>query len=188
MKAPGFLLGLLVVVLGVIPFSEAALAPDAATTPTALRAALVGKWVLDPEASADACARAQFGPRQQLTALPAKAGQPRTYRTNFTNKPFNIQEYGQLKSAALAGFRANTNAPGPGLTFLADGTGTRGEPTKPEVQDGAFQWELKGHNLTISNSAKGSTLQLQFTNQTQLVIPAYRGLPLVFRPEKVRAK
>ncbi len=188
MKTSPFILGLLIAALGATQFAEPGLAQDTSAAPAALRAALVGKWVLDPEATADALARAQFGPRQQVTALPAKAGQPRAYRTNFTNKPFNLREYEQFKAAALEGFRANTNAPATAFTFLADGTGTGGEPNSPGAKDAALHWDLKGRNLTISNPAKGTTLQLQFTNQAQLTIPGYRGMPLVLRPEKAKAK
>jgi len=190
MKTSPFILGLVIAALLATQFVAPGLAEDTSAAPAASRTALVGKWVLDPEATADAYARAQFGPRQQVTALPAKAGQPRAYQTNFTNKPFNPREYEQFKAAALEGFRANTNAPATAMTFAADGTGTREEQIRPgaAAPGGAFQWDLKGHNLNISNPAKGSTLQLQFTNQTQLCIPGYRGMPLVFRPEKARSK
>ena len=169
-----------------------AAAQSTSLDPAALKAALIGKWVLDPEATADAMARYQFGPRQQVTLAPTKPGQPRTFRTNFINKPFNPQEYEQFKAAALEGFRAKSNAAPPLIIFAPDGSGTRSEQRNPgaPAADAPFQWVLDGRQLTIKNPTNESSLQIAFTNKNQLRIPspALRGLPCIFKPERAAAK
>jgi len=168
-------------------FTEPAVAQDTSTDSAALRTALVGKWVMDPEGTIDVIARAQFGKRQQVIRLPAKPGQPQTYRTNITNKPFNAQEYEEAKAEALRGFHSTTNLQLPSVTFAADGTGKLANPNRPGTPAGvtAFQWHLDGHKVTLKNPADGHTNQFQFTNQTQISVPFWpeRGLALVFKRE-----
>ena len=172
-------------------FTEPAVAQDTSADSAALRAALVGKWVMDLEATAGVVARAPFGKREQVIRLPAKAGQPPAYRTNITNKPFNAQEYERMKAACLAGMRSLTNVQSPSMTFAADGTGKSTNPNRvASARETAFQWQLDGHKVTLRDPADGRTNQFQFTNQTQITIPfwAERGLFEIFKREGAKSK
>jgi hypothetical protein len=171
-----------------------AVAQDTSIDSAALRTALVGKWVLDPEATADAFARAEFRERRQVIRLPAKPGQPPAYRTNIVKKPFNAQEYERLKADGLRGFHSITNAELPSLGFAADGTGESNElnATADAARARGFQWRLDGHTVTMIHSFYGRTNQFQFTNQTQLTIPFQphldRGLFVVLKREGANSK
>jgi hypothetical protein len=172
-------------------FTEPAVAQDTSADSAALRAALVGKWVMDLEATAGVVARAPFGKRQQVIRLSAKAGQPQAYRTNITNKPFNAQEYERMKAECLAGMRSLTNVQSPSMTFAADGTGKSTNPNRvASARETAFQWQLDGHKVTLRVPADGRTNQFQFTNQPQITIPfwAERGLFEIFKREDAKSK
>jgi hypothetical protein len=173
-------------------FTEPAVPQDASADSAALRTTLVGKWVMDPEGTADVIARAQFGKRQQVIRLPAKADQPQAYRTNITNKPFNAQEYERRKAECLAGMRSLTNVQLGSMTFAADGTGKDTNPnsTGTRAREAPFQWQLDGDRVTLTDPADGRTNQFQFTNQTQITIPFWpeRGLFMVFKREGAKSE
>jgi hypothetical protein len=173
--------------VAVTQFTEPAVSQDTSADSAVLRTTLAGKWVMDPEGTIDVIARSQFGKRQQVIRLQAKPGQPPAYRTNFTNKPFNVQEYEQAKAEALRGFHSTTNLQLPSVTFAADGTGKLANPNRPGTPAGetAFQWHLDGDKVMLKNPVDGHTNQFQFTNQTQISVPfwAERGLFIVFKRE-----
>jgi hypothetical protein len=163
---------------------ESPLPPD----PAQLKAALVGSWVMDPEATADAVALDQFGPQRRVIPNPKKPGQPLTYRTIVTNKPFNLQEYAMTKGLFFAGIRADTNAQLPRMTFAPDGTGTISGKSKAGSQESGerFHWVLQGLQLTITVAGEKSGLQTEFTSRTQLSLrpPLLLGLRMVLKPER----
>lgn len=185
------ILPLLTAVFVVAHFNEPAVAQYALAVSEALRTALVGKWVMDPEGTADVIARAPFGKRQQVIRLPAKAGQPQAYRTNVTIKPFNAQEYERMKAEALSGFRSMTNVQMPSVIFASGGTAKFTNPNNPEAptQGTEYQWHLDGQEITMKDPVAGRTNRFQFTNQTQITIPfwAERGLFMVFKREGAKS-
>ena len=147
--------------------------------------ALIGNWVMDQEATADALALDQFGPKVRLVPNPQQPGQPQTFTTNFTDKPFNVQEYALIRSTLLAGFRANTNEVSSRMTFAADGTGMNCDVTKssgPEPVE-HFQWALQGRQLTITAPGNKTSVQTEFTNKNQLSLTLGRGMRIVLKPE-----
>ena len=156
--------------------------------PSRLKEALVGSWVMDPEAMADAAALDQFGPQRQVIPNPKRPGQPLTYRTIATNRPFDLQEYALTRGLLLAGIRANTNAQLPRLTFAPDGTGTIPEKGKSgnREPDTRFQWVLQARKLTLTIAGEKSSLQTEFTNRNQLSFrpPHLRGLRLILKRER----
>jgi hypothetical protein len=176
-------------------FRLPAAAQSASPDPSPLKAALIGKWVLDHEATADTWARLSFGSRQQVTPVPTKPGQPRIFRTNFINNPFNPQEYEQRKVVVLEGFRTNSNWNSLLLTFAPDGTGTtmpgQQKPGAPAAGT-PFQWVLDGHKLTIKNPTNGYSLQIAFTNKNELRVPRgstiMHGVTIVYKPERATPK
>jgi hypothetical protein len=148
--------------------------------------ALVGDWVMDEEATADAFALGQFGPKQQVVPNPRKLGQPQTFSTNITNKPFTWQEYATIKSLFLASLRANTNEVSSRMTFAPDGSGVNSDEYKSGKRESVeqFQWVLEGRKLTITNPGGKTPVQTEFTNMNHLSFTTGRGIRLVLKPER----
>ena len=149
------------------------------------RAALVGNWIMDQEATADAIALNQFGLKRRVVQNLEKPGQPQTFSTNFVNKPFNWQEYAMIKSTLLAELRSNTNEVSSRMTFAADGTGMNADLNKSgsAVPVEHFQWVLQGRKLTITSPGNKTSIQTEFTNRNQLSLTLGRGMPIVLKPE-----
>lgn len=163
-----------------------ALAQSTSTAdPSPPRAALVGNWIMDQEATADAIALDQFGPKRWVVPNPEKPGQPQTFSTNFTDKPFSWQEYAMTRSTLLAGLRANTNEVTSRMTFAADGTGMNSDLNKSGVAEPVehFQWVLQGNKLTITSPGKKTSIETEFTNRNQLSLALGRGMRIVLKPE-----
>jgi len=163
----------------------AAAQSTAAADPARLKEALVGDWVMDQEATADAFALDQFGPKRRVVTNPQKQGQPQTFSTNVINKPFNVQEYAMTRSAFLASLRANTNDVSSRMTFAPDGTGMNSDrdPSGKLAPVEHFQWMLQGTKLTITDPGKKTTVQTEFTNRNQLSLTLRRGMRIVLKPE-----
>jgi len=150
-----------------------------------LKEALVGSWVMDQEATADAIALEQFGPKWRVVPDPKKPGQPQTFSTNFINKPFNVQEYAMMRSVCLASMRADTNEVSSRMTFAPDGTGTTSEQNTSGRQAPVehFKWGLQGSKLTITAPDDKRSIQTEFTNKNQLSLRMWRGIRIVLKPE-----
>jgi len=151
-----------------------------------LKAALVGDWVLDGEATADAFALAQFGPKREVVPNPKEPGQPQTFSTNITDRPFTWQEYAATRSLLLASLRSQTNEPSSRMTFASDGTGTNFDQDKAGSRKPVehFKWVLEGHKLTITSPGSKTPVQTEFTNNNQLSLTTLRGIRIVLRPER----
>lgn len=150
-----------------------------------LRQALMGNWVIDAEATADSMARSGFGPQQSVT-LSKTGDKPATMHTNFTNKPFNQQEYEKTKRISLESLRAPEAQVR--VTFAPDSTGVELPLTGSANQSVGFpfRWTLQGHKLVVEYPDKraGADFQTEFTNTNQLCRPIhYLGACMFFKPE-----
>lgn len=186
---------LVVPVLATILLLIGSRGPAAAQSPSPtdsapLRAALVGDWVMDQEATADVFALDQFGPKRRVVPNRQQPRQPQTFSTNVITKPFNVQEYAMIKSAFLANLRANTNDVSSRMNFAPDGTGMNSdrEPSGRQVPVEHFQWRLQGTRLTITDPVKKTTVQTEFTNRNQLSLTVGRGVRLVLKPDRPAPK
>jgi len=168
----------------------AAAQSTAAPDPAQLKEALVGDWVMDQEATADAFALDQFGPKRRVVPNPQQPGQPQTFSTNVINNPFNMQEYVLIRTAYLAGLRANTNGVSSRMTFVPDGPGMNSDldPSGRQVPVEHFQWRLDGTKLTITDPVKKTMVQTEFTNRNQLSLTLGRGMRLVLKPDRAAPK
>lgn len=160
----------------------------AQSTPPLGKEALVGRWVLDTEATADATARAQFGKKTTVVPVPRQPGQPQTFRTNQVIKPFNQKEYEDTKRICLEATRADTNLLSTAVNFAPDGTGKIWGVNKSGQ---SFEWTLKGSQILIKNPNDQFRPLTSFTNRNQLSWVWSRGTvqtALVLKPERAQSK
>lgn len=161
--------------------AQGKVSPDVAR----LKRALIGNWVMDLPETADSMARGQFGPQRTVT-VSKTGGQPATIGTNFTNKPFNQQEYEKAKRICLESLRANDKQAW--MTFAPGGTGTESALTESGSRSNvtSFYWVLQGSELIVEYPAKrtGADFQTEFTDMKQIRRPVhFLRACTVFKPE-----
>ena len=110
-----------------------------------LARALIGKWTLDVQATADVLARGRFGSRKQVT-IKMGAAHP---ETNVIHTPFDQKQYEKIRELWVT----NLTAMKVQYVFSPDGTAestTYDPETKKPVSE-ALKWTLNGSELRVEH-------------------------------------
>ena len=170
--------------------TERALPPEKiappANSPAEVLRALPGTWTIDPEASADSLARAQYKPRQ-VTVLHREGNSPGTRETRTVVERFDAKAYRE----ALTYWLDLLGKPDMRwrLKFNADGTGEHWAVVKTgsAPQNTPFTWRFDGWRLHVNYAPEApfKTFDIEMPSDKEWHYPMQPlGDHLVLRPWK----
>jgi len=146
-----------------------------------LARALIGKWTLDVQATADVLARGRFGSRKQVT-IKMGAAHP---ETNVVHTPFDQKEYKKIRKFWVT----NLTAMKVQYVFSPDGTAesTTYDPETKKSASETLKWSLNGSELRVEHPnarrPRTDTAKLVSTNELRYPMQPLGGW-FVLRPER----